>query len=760
MILENQKESQVLNDGETQESIKMSLDLESAQVLMQMLSKNLYSDAIGSTVRETASNALDSHRRAGVDKPIIVSLKSESGGYEFSVEDFGVGLDDEEIRFIISKYGKSTKRNSAIELGMMGLGFKAPLAYTSSFYFVCRKDGMERKYMMYEGEDGNAIDSLYETPTTKPNGVKVIIPVNYYDVNSFRNKIKEQLAYFEDVYFDVVLNSNEDISNRFNIFRNAEFQYSELSSDRNMHLCLDNVYYPIDYQKLGINQIPIPIALRFGLSDKIFPTPNRESIRYTEEAKTIILEKIKKVADYFVDKYNNEITKKNDIKSIKQYYATNDRYVDFMGSQQKINAILRFSSLVIAKPKIEGVDLIDLGSIFDYDTLTSEYDSIYEYKRGKIAEVKNYKHLSLRDMFGWYKFYVFSDKISGLKKEYLKSQILNGECCTFIKKVRHCTLFPQNGKEYTDCNSYYTKLGLSRHPKSEWRQRIKEFQYVQSLIFKDCIDIDKIEISQDWLDERRAQRIRIYGGDSRRQKLQGEVNAKIGSPLERTTSNNCKFVPVTLEIAKLHKYPGLTVYAKHEDSDRLDNIYNFGLRILTFSDRELKVIKSLGLHNLIHINTFMEGENKPFKRFATAFLINDLMSKYSEVFSRSAYISDISTPLFEKVTELKEYRKQYYRSSVSDDVKQSMIEVATNGNLFDTTIYSTYIEVKNLIERLPFLNPLLGTIPVPSYYHEELTAEEKLIQKAICDLFKYYKERVNITIKPVEDKKEQEIDEE
>ena len=52
----------------------MSLDLDSAQILMQMLSKNLYSDSIGSTIRECASNALDSHRRAGSKDPIIVSL--------------------------------------------------------------------------------------------------------------------------------------------------------------------------------------------------------------------------------------------------------------------------------------------------------------------------------------------------------------------------------------------------------------------------------------------------------------------------------------------------------------------------------------------------------------------------------------------------------------------------------------------------------------------------------------------------------------
>jgi HSP90 family molecular chaperone len=36
------------------------------------------------------------------------------------VEDFGIGLDADDVRNIISKYGKSTKRNSNTELGMMG----------------------------------------------------------------------------------------------------------------------------------------------------------------------------------------------------------------------------------------------------------------------------------------------------------------------------------------------------------------------------------------------------------------------------------------------------------------------------------------------------------------------------------------------------------------------------------------------------------------------------------------------------------------
>lgn len=121
MIVEKQTEATIIEHGQSQDSIGMSLDLDSAQILMQMLSKNLYSDDIGSTIRECASNALDSHRRAGVHMPIVVSLKpNENYSYDFTVEDFGIGLDDDDVRNIISKYGKSTKRDSATELGMMG----------------------------------------------------------------------------------------------------------------------------------------------------------------------------------------------------------------------------------------------------------------------------------------------------------------------------------------------------------------------------------------------------------------------------------------------------------------------------------------------------------------------------------------------------------------------------------------------------------------------------------------------------------------
>lgn len=54
MIEQKQSGAVILQDGENiQDTIKMSLDLDSVNNIMQILSKNLYSDSIGSSIRET-----------------------------------------------------------------------------------------------------------------------------------------------------------------------------------------------------------------------------------------------------------------------------------------------------------------------------------------------------------------------------------------------------------------------------------------------------------------------------------------------------------------------------------------------------------------------------------------------------------------------------------------------------------------------------------------------------------------------------------
>ena len=743
MILEKQTEAHVLTEGQTQESIGMSLDLDSAQILMQMLSKNLYSDDIGSAIRECASNALDSHRRAGVDTPIIVSLKAASyNNYEFCVEDFGIGLDADDVRNIISKYGKSTKRNSATELGMMGLGFKAPLAYSSSFYFVCRKDGMERKYMMYEGEDTNTIDLLYETETTEANGVKIIIPVKYGDVYNFKKKIKEQLCYFESVYFDV---DDHSISNDFIISRHEHFQFSELSTDRNLHICLDNVYYPLDFEKLGIDRLEFPLALRFSLTDGLFPTPNRESIRYTEEAKEIIKKKLAQVADYFIGKYNETVVSSDDINSLINYLEQSGHFVEMQNKTKlSITPLIKHATITPVVPGLKGVTLLDFPAVYGRNK-SNMLDSAYVLK----FTLKNKKMKDADKHYVWgyniqnicngkINVYIYKDRISQLKRDYMKSICDENVQQGFVKPNKPMQLGKPS--DY-DSGTYYHRLQLHQYKRHEWRQVIKEYQYVMSLIEANFTDLDTIVVPQSFIDSRKKVKFSTAGVPTgKRLKIQGEIVCKIGVPLARYSGGrNCKFDSQLYKLQDIHKLPKLIVYAKHDDAPKLDRLYGIMLKqkmeVITFSDRELKIVNQLEIHNLISYDKFMEGKNAPFKRIITSVLIHELIEENRYVFDKSKMIAYTSTDLGKKLDDLLKYKRLNYVTTDSTLVK-SMLAVAEEHNLFDPLMYTEYLEIKALLEKLYFLNPLCGRM---GYY----TAEDPLCQ-VLTDMFKYHKHKVNL----------------
>ena len=759
MITEKQHELQILTDGESQDTIGMSLDLDSANMLMQMLSKNLYSDGIGSSIRETASNALDSHRRAGVDDPIIVSFcRNKEHNYEYTVEDFGTGLDDKDVEYIISKYGKSTKRLEANELGMFGLGFKAPLAYSSSFYFVCRKDGMERKYMMYEGDDFNKIDLLHETETTERNGVKVIIPVKWGDRYEFIKKTKEQLAYFEGVYFNFQ-NVGDTIDNNFKIFRSKEFQISELTDDHSLHICLDNVYYPIDFQKLGIPKLDLQIGLRFGLTDGLFPTPNREAIRYTQEAKKVILDKIEKFSDYMVTSFNTNMKETDDVKAIFRYYNARRKYIMIEEKDYDITSLIDKSTVKLIKPKMKGITLLDLEHLAKHNEyMFKEYEKKYILQNDRFSANKgNWNTQVGVDTFNdsFSAIYLYSEKIGVNKKNYVKTlHPTNGytKRVAFIKKTMEFGLKGKKDKtglklfrsNHIDTYDNYIKiLELKNYKKADWRKVIEEFKFVLSLFFKDIKNLDDLVVPQSWLDARKKKTKKVYSnvsGGVTQLKLEGEIICKKAEDLLRyVDGKNAKFTPDRYHLEKIYREPKLIVYAEHGSQDKLDRLYHISkkqkMAYITLSQREMNVVKDLEIHNFIPIEKFMEGKNKPFRRLVTGALITRLKRKYRNVFNKREKLKSVCKDLMDKLDLISQYENNQIEVR-HDNMYDALIEVANTHNLYDETIYPEYLECKAILESLPFLEPFMD---VTSHY---LNEEDPLLD-ALTDLFKYYKYKVN-----------------
>jgi hypothetical protein len=752
MILEKQKEAIVLEEGRTNSSTKMSLDLDSAQILMDMLSKNLYSDSIGSTIRECASNALDSHRKAGTDKPIIVAFNvNEQNNYEFSVEDFGTGLDDNDVKNIISKYGKSTKRQDANQLGMMGLGFKAPLAYVSSFYFVCRKNGMERKYMMFEGEDGNTIDLLYEKPTKEENGVKVIVPVTYGDRLTFMKKIREQLCYFESVYFNVPAISGVygglEIKNDFVIHRAEHFQFSEMNQDDKMHICLDNVYYPMDFAKLGISVIDCPIALRFSLSDGLFPTPNREALRYTKEGIEAILKKLELVADYFVTKYNESVNMENcTIFSVIEYYVKSSRYVPLPNNTNyDVTRIQNFSKIPYVCPQIDGIKHLDLKYIIqNRKDFLLNYNLKFKLNSGIMRDMSKQSYdydfrpdkLKKPGLF----VYTYKERLSGIKKDYLRTIHTYHDKVCLVKKADE--RFLGNPRNY-DLDDYFHLLELKHYPKNKWREIIAEWKYIEKLISADFINLDELDIPDEYLQSRKRSKIvdPVTGVETiRRVKLKGEIVGKQAENLARYNGGRyCKFVPETYKLEEFEKFKGLSVYSSHDNYLKLDDLYGIKtkqkMRVITFSDREIKTLEKFEIHNLISFEKFMEGKNSQFKRLVTSFIIHQFIASYKNTFNLDKQLLNVSKELSEQLTMMKDYVKDNYVHE-RNTVYQSMVDVAIEHNLFDMNIYPEYLKLKDVLEALPFIEPLSNEV---NYINDS----NKAMKNVYADLFKYYGHRVN-----------------
>jgi hypothetical protein len=742
MILERQKENLELNDGEIHESFATVIDFDSADFLKQMLSK-FYSDAVGSLIRETTSNALDSHREINSSEPIVVSFNTnEEGNYEFSVEDFGVGINKDTINNILRKYGKSTKRNSVNQLGAFGLGWKSPLAYTSGFYFIGRKDGIEIKCMMYEGEEDIKIDILHEGSTKERNGCKVIVPVKHSDRGDFIVKINEQLAYFENVYFNV-----QNLNNDFKIHREEDFQYSDLCKDGNLHICLDNVYYPIDFQKLGVDVINIPLGLRFSLTDGLFPVPNRESIKYTIEAKKIILDKINKVADWLADKYNKTIVDTKEIFDVMNHYNSSSRFLFLEeGLSVDIAKIVPYTSAKSLNfPKIAGLKVLSTAKLMSIqNSFLSEYKKEYSIYRNKISEEKNGYELDLSTVRSENDIYIFSDRLSSVKKDYIKSLPKYSSTTYIVKKKPYFILGSSSSNYLFDNSTFYRLLALSNIPKNQWRDAINDFFYVRDLIIKNrFIDVDKMVIPQSFIDSKKKSKgITI---SVKNQKQVGDVLGKTCVALERYSDvKSTKLVSELYKLDKIQKFPGTIVYSTLENYESLDKLYSLSkkdkVKFVVFSERELKSVREVKSHNLLNLEQFMKGENKLYKRLVTAQLIDRLRREHPYVFTKMHDLGVISTPLMVKIEALVQYRNKWFKNSNNPDIIDVMISLAEENNLFDPEIYSIYQEMKKTLKKLYFLDVCLKEF-CGSY--SSLDRDSKKI-KVIVDLFKYHKEKVNL----------------
>lgn len=179
-------------EGQNEFQVKQS------KKMFKILSDGLYSDKIGSIIRELACNARDAHVAAGkADVPILIKVPTKLEP-EFAVEDWGTGLSPEEVDSIYTTYFESTKSDSNDFIGAFGLGSKSPFSYANNFNVTVYHDSVEYIYSMHISAKGTpTCAKLGNRPTERSNGVRVSFDVREADIEEFCIKAMTQLQYFE-----------------------------------------------------------------------------------------------------------------------------------------------------------------------------------------------------------------------------------------------------------------------------------------------------------------------------------------------------------------------------------------------------------------------------------------------------------------------------------------------------------------------------------------------------------------------------------
>lgn len=285
--------------------------IEASSKAFFILSDGLYSNKILAVVRELSTNAYDSHVEAGKkDVPFDVHIPTRLEP-TFFIRDYGTSMSHEDCMQLYTTYFRSTRNNSNDAVGCLGLGSKAPFAYSDSFTVEAFLDGKRSVYNAFKDENGNPVFSLMDTfDTDEPNGIKVAINVNEYDVNRFYHEACKVYEFFKTKPNFIGLAAP---SKKVNKILAGDNWYYDNDSDDNL-IIMGQIAYPLNASQLCQNTDKEYKFIEYSNGLRIFVnigdvdiTPSREALSYSKDTRQNILSIINKISDDITVKIEEQI---------------------------------------------------------------------------------------------------------------------------------------------------------------------------------------------------------------------------------------------------------------------------------------------------------------------------------------------------------------------------------------------------------------------------------------------------------------------
>lgn len=220
------------------------------------LFSDIYTDKIGSVVREIASNCRDSHVEAGkADVPFDIKIGSDGFSSNIiSFTDYGVGMSKRDIKKLFTSFFSSTKDKDNNAIGGFGIGSKSPLAYTNQFTVTSIKDNKKNVAVITKIDNVPQYSLVIDDyPTDSENMTVVTIPIEDKDVGKFLKAIKEQLWLFNPLPNVEVDSEDFSFDNRKLIFEDGDvgvyYNDSKRSPEYNVFIDIGGIPYIFVHNK-------------------------------------------------------------------------------------------------------------------------------------------------------------------------------------------------------------------------------------------------------------------------------------------------------------------------------------------------------------------------------------------------------------------------------------------------------------------------------------------------------------------------------
>lgn len=510
--------------GET----KMRLSEDASSMVFQLFTKNVYSNPIGTVVREITSNCFDSHEEARRDNPNwkpapVVIRKHKDNATDttyISFIDYGVGMTPDRVQNIYGVYFESTKRVDNTQIGGFGIGGKTPLAYKrstgqgegeydNSFFVITIAEGTKYFYCIYEGAESPVISMLHSEETDEPNGTEIRIPILEKDLDKFESEMIRQLYYFENVVFEGFEKERyngekyTNLPNDYQIVRGKNFLFRGTEYSSSIHVCLGRVAYPIDYQTLGLqsHNYNLPIALKLNVGD-LNVTVSRESIDYSEETIKFLKKKLDDAKNEIIELISKQY---ENIVTLEQFFSVKHDFgkLEFPnGLSLYVGNLIKQSDVDFSNFKYQFMKMPNDKQLFRFFFNATSYGkkptrSRYSYRRddgfgGGYDELTKNSNL----------YYVEDE----FKRKVLKQGYLREEHDTYYIITR-TNLLTRYGIASDIADLFNVNIDKVVNDKGVVDKFVQELLDMQEeyfeLVRKNAIDYDLLEVPQDFIDSRK-----------------------------------------------------------------------------------------------------------------------------------------------------------------------------------------------------------------------------------------------------------------